>query len=108
MKQVSDSGEIDLVCRGVHLNPSLPQADLEFSAVTLNSSMELPKAWPLLKTFSAATSIFLWERWLSRDWEVSRPTRARPLGLLSYNGGITGSISLGLEARGSPRILVFN
>lgn len=49
MKQVSDSGEIDLVCRGVHPNPSLPQADLEFSAVNLNSSMELPEAWPSLK-----------------------------------------------------------
>lgn len=49
MKQVSDSGEIDLVCRGVHLNPSLPQADLKFSAVNLNSSMELPEAWPSLK-----------------------------------------------------------
>lgn len=42
MNHVSDAGKIDLACQGVDLIPSLPQADLEFSAVNLHSSMELP------------------------------------------------------------------
>lgn len=49
---------------------------------------------PLLGTFSEVTSIFLWGRKLPRARGESEATS--PLGLLSCNGGIIGSPSLGL------------
>lgn len=87
---------MDLVCEGVCFIPSLPQADLDLSAVNLHSSVELSEAWALL----CSHLILPGGEAALQGLGGSGPNRARPFGLLSYYGGLQAASTWDLQLRG--------